>query len=202
VSWYLAELSRRAPAVGAGAGQAFERYRTTLRSIERGAPEPRGVERLRQAFLVALAAGAMPERAVFTTDPLPAAPPAWRRVPLGIATLLTTDTTYVEEPPHSYAFRPWSGRLDSFAAIACWGYGEARLARARYEAAHGRLAEARAIAIGIRTFDPRIRPERVGPLPLGTDATVLRAARFFRGLDQSIAADAAPARNPDSTPRR
>jgi MFS family permease len=187
-SWYLNELSWRAPGLVARSGDAFTRYRDTREAIERGAPY-RGaqVESQRQEFLAALAAGAMRDRPVFTTTDLPAAPASWRRVPFHLAAWLRTDTSYVAEPAHRYAFRPWLGHFDAFSAKECWGYGVARLQRARYEDEHGRYAEGRAIAESVRGFDPHIRLEEVGPLPLGTDATVLAAAKFFRDFDQTQA---------------
>lgn len=192
-SWYLDSFARRAPALAARCRKPLERYRRILAAVENGGPcDPDRIEAGRDTFLVALAAGAMRDHPVFSTEPFRAAPASWRPVPWLLAIWLRTDSSYVAEPPHRFELRPWAGRPDQFMARACWGAGVARLQRARYEAAYGRLAASRAIVRGIHAFDPHIRPERVGPLPLGTERTVLSAARFFRTVDAAPLAAAGP----------
>jgi MFS family permease len=196
VSWYLDELARHAPELAARAGEPYRRYRNHLHDYERRTGEAvdgATLERERGEFLAAYFAGAMRDRPVFSTDPIPGGPPAWRYVPYGLAHWVRTDTAYVAEPPREWAFELWNGRSDLYVALTCWGYGDARLQRARYEAAHGRRAAARAIAAQAATFDPGIRLEQVGPLPLAADTTVIRAQRFFRRLNAPPATASAEA---------
>jgi hypothetical protein len=182
-SWYLDQLERRAPELCARARAPLAGYRDRLRALERGAPVPRAdLREARARFLDALVEAAQAERPVLAMTSLPEAGPRWTRVPWHLAIRLAPDTGYVAEPEWGYAYRPWNGRLDLYSTQACWAYGTARLARAGYEARHGRGARAGALVAQAASFDPGIRPDVVAPLPLGADAQVLRTARFFQEL--------------------
>jgi hypothetical protein len=181
--WYLDELERRSPGLIARAGGAYREYREALRSAERGGPA--SLERLESArhdFLDALAAGCMRDRAVFSTGALKDLRPGWRPVPWHLAVWIRPDTAYVPEPPAPLAFRPWTGNIDVYAAQTYQTYAQSRLARARYEARSGRPDDFARLTREARAFDPHIRPECVGPLPLGFDRYVLMSAQFFREL--------------------
>jgi hypothetical protein len=181
--WYLDELEQRAPDLVARAGDAFRDYRQALRVVERGGPGslPR-LEAGRLAFIDAFVAGCMTDRPVFSTGAVQRFRRDWHPVPWRLAVWIRPDTAYVTEAPSPLEFRAWRGHMDIYAAQTYQAYAEARLARARYEARHGRMASARRLIGDARSFDPHIRPERVGPQPLGFDRYVLMTARFFRDL--------------------
>jgi hypothetical protein len=194
VSWYLDSMERQAPELVGRAQLPFERYRAMLRAAERGAPyDGRAIEAARQSFLSALAAGAMRDRAVFSTDGLPRNEPGGARVPYGLGFWLRADTSYVAEPSWTWAFRPWAHHMDVDVALTCQTYAESRFGRAQYEAAYGRYARIRPLLEAAAAFDPHIRPERVGPLPLATDTLVLRTARYFQTVHQTLLASGGPA---------
>jgi hypothetical protein len=181
--WYLDELERRAPALVARAAGTFRVYRQALESVEGGGPGSRSqLEAGRRAFLDAFTAASLKDRPVFSTGAIELRR-EWRPVPWRFAIWVRSDTTYVPEPSGSLAFRPWTGRMDIYVAQTYRAYAASRLARARYEARNGRPEEARQLLADARSFDPHIRPERVGPQPLGFDRNVLECARFFRDLN-------------------
>ncbi len=184
--WYLDELEHREPTLVARAGEAFRGYRQMLREVEGGGPG--SVSRLeagRRAFIDAFVAGCMMDRPVFSTGALRELRAEWLPVPWHLAVWIRRDTSYVPEPSSPLAFQPWMGHVDVYAALTYQAYAESRLARARYEARHGRVGIARRLVIEARRFDPHIRPEQVAPQPLGYDRYILMSARFFRDLSAS-----------------
>jgi hypothetical protein len=193
--WYLDELERRAPDLVARCRTGFDDYRATLRSLEQGVwPPGAHPESERKALLETFAASWATDRPVFATGALPRRP-GWSRVPWHLLLWLRPDSAYVPEPPWEYAFTPWRSRIDVYAARTCQAYAEARVERARYEAAHGRRERAESLVRAAARYDPHVRPERVGPMPLGVERAVLLAARFFRELEspRALAAVLGPA---------
>jgi hypothetical protein len=190
--WYLSELSHRAPEAARRAGPEFERHAATYRAGRRGERTAEDVDRTRAAAVAAFARACLVDRPVFTTGALAEVGPDLHRVPWHLALWLRADTAYVPQPAWRPAYRPWRGRVDVYAAMASQSYAEARVERARYEAAHGRPAAARELLRDLSAFDPGIRPERVPPMPLGFDAGVLATARFFRELEAGDPLAAAP----------
>ncbi|OGF09264.1 MAG: hypothetical protein A2W00_07380 [Candidatus Eisenbacteria bacterium RBG_16_71_46] len=187
LSWYLDELDRRAPELVARAAPEAARLRAILVRSERGLPfDGPQAEAAYRGFLNAFAARAMPDHPVFAEGNFAQLDPAWKRVPYHVVTWLRPDTAYVPEGPWRYAYRPWSGRMDGYVAMTSWLYGESRVNRAVYETRHGRRDAAQRVMASVPTFDPHIRLERVGPLPLGSQAIVIRCARFFAGIERSI----------------
>jgi hypothetical protein len=190
-SWYLDELERRAPDIVAHAGSAFGAWRRARRAIDSGAPyRVDEAVALHARCLEALVVGCAQVRPVFTTGALLDVRPDWQRVPFHLALQLRPDTAYVPEPSWSLAFRLRGGRTDANVARTCQAYAESRLERATYEARHGRIATADSLRRQALAFDPRIRAQDVGPLPLGVDHDVLRTARFFRELETAALASA------------
>jgi hypothetical protein len=108
-------------------------------------------------------------------------------VPWHLVFWLRADDGYVPEAPWTYQYRPWRGRVDPYAAMACWLYGESRTDRALYEAAHGRSATARELIASATAFDPKLKVEDVGPLPLGTQEWVLQSIHFFQEIEIALA---------------
>ena len=193
VSWYLDALERERPELVRRAAPELARYRGMLRDAELGRPyNGRTIEAVRHEFLNALATGAMRDRAVLTTAGLPEPKRGGSRVPYGLALWLRPDTAYVREPAWRYAFRPWSSRIDGDVAETCRLYAESRVERAKYEQVHGRPAAVLPLLAGAARFDPLIRPERIGPMPLEVDRTVLEAAAYFRELQRTLEAASQP----------
>jgi len=120
------------------------------------------------------------------TDAFPSAPGLVAEVPFHV-TQAPSDTAYVAEPRRRYALHPWLGHFDIYGAERVLGLRGARLARAHYEAFTDAYAEARAVAEGIRQFDPHIRPEQVGPLR-SDRLDSARCARFLSPSGPDFAA--------------
>lgn len=182
--WYLAELERRAPELVKGAGSSFRDYATAVHASESGGRATLDqLERMRSAALEAMVTIAMRTRPVFTTGALPNTNASWHAVPWGMTLMLRADTAYVPEPVLPVQFEPWANRMDVYLAITFQAYAKTRMDRARYEATHGFNERAAQLTEEARRFDPHIRPEGVGPQPLGSDRTVLRVAEYFRQLE-------------------
>jgi len=180
--WYLDALARRAPDLAAGAGAAFAEYRGALAATAAGGATTRAaLDAARLRCIDAMVAGAIDRRPVFTTGALELRA-GWYAAPWRSVVRVVTDTAYVAEPEAAWAYRPWPGRADPYAALTVRAYALARIARAGYEARHGRLDRARRCMDEARGFDPHIRPERVAPQPLGWDRVVLETAALFRDL--------------------
>ena len=188
--WYLEELKRRAPDLVGGAGASFGAYAQAVRRSESGEGGSREqLESLRSACFEAMVAGAIRARPVFTTGALPNSSAAWHSVPWGMTLWLRSDSAYLAEPELPSTFEPWTNRMDVYLAITFQAYAKARMDRAGYELAHGRRERVASLMRAARSFDPRIRPQDVGPQPLGGDRTILRVAQYFRSLSEP--ADAA-----------
>ena len=186
VSWYLDGLKRREPTLVHRVAPDFDRYRAMLRGAEQGKPYDGSViEEARQRFLTGLAEAAMYDRAVFSTGNIPRLNAGGSRAPYHLALWLRPDTAYVAEPPWRYAFRPWKGRIDMDVAQTCQAYAESRLTRALYESHHERTALVAALVASAAAFDPHIRPQAIGPMPLDNERVILDVAGFFRNLSDA-----------------
>jgi hypothetical protein len=182
--WYLDELARREPALIARSGSAFITYRAALRALEqRQVGTLPQLEQARLEWLDACVAGCLRDHVpVFSTGTIRNLDPAWRRVPWHLTNWWRADTTYVPEPEWPRVFRPWPNHADVYIAGTYQFYAEARLARSRYEARHGESDKARLCFEQALECDPHIRPESVGPLPLGFDQLVLGTIHYFHNL--------------------
>jgi len=190
VSWYLDDLAAREPEL---IGR-IERERATLhrllRDCETGKPYVgREVEAAYRAFLAALVTASMRDRPVFVTAGFPWQPPHLRRVPYHLTYWLQPDGgTYVPESDWQFRCRLWKGRMDAYTAMVAWLYGESRLNRAQYEAAHGHDEEAQRTLASAARFDPAIQLDRVGTLPLAGQGIVVECAKFYARLNATLTA--------------
>jgi len=187
--WYVDELARRAPSLTSPQSIV---YRNALRPFEEHrAYDPDAIGAAYKIFVDSLVARAMKVRPVLCTrEVAEVVRGRWHLVPTHLALALTADTAYVSEnPPPSYTFWPWPGHMDGFVATTHWIYADALAQRAAYERAHGKPELARQYLALAARFDPKIRLEDVGPLPMDGNAVVEQTAAYFAKLNkQPVAA--------------
>ena len=111
-------------------------------------------------------------------------------MPEGLAYRVATDSLYRPEPFAPLAVRSWHGRSDAYVATAAWIIASARIARARWETAHGHPERAEPLLLDAMRYDPGIDPKRVPPLPLDGNQLVAQSAAAFARIRQVVAADA------------
>jgi hypothetical protein len=186
--WYVDELERRAPALIGLVPNEAAAYRKALRPFEEHRPyEPERIRVAYQSFVDSLVARAIGERPVLCTPEVAEVVRGrWQLVPTHLAVALRADTTYVPESPPSYTFRPWPGHMDGFVATTHWIYASSLVQRADYERAHGKDGLARQYLALAERFDPEIRPDTVGPLPMDGNAVVQQTATFFDNLKKAF----------------
>jgi hypothetical protein len=188
--WYVDELGRRPPGLIALVRNEAAAYRDALRPFEEHRPYQ--VEAIRAAyerFVDSLVARAITERPVLCTPEVAQVVGGrWHLVPIHLALALRADTAYVPETPPRYVFRPWPGHMDGFVATTHWIYANSLVQRADYERAHGRPGLARRYLALAARFDPKIRLDEVGPLPLDGNAVVRQTATFFANVNKELGA--------------
>jgi hypothetical protein len=192
--WYLDELRRRDPGLVAAAGSAFVTARGVLELEARlgRSAESRAVETRDSLLAVVVDAGRRARRVFVTVDLAEADWAIGGRVPLGLATEVRTDTSYVPAPLPRTRYAPWIGHPGYYPALTSRVYAESMLQRARYEAVHGRLDAARRWAVAATRFRPPFGPDALPPLSLNGRELVLDTFAFFDRLEQ--AAGTPPAR--------
>jgi hypothetical protein len=187
--WYVDELQRRAPSLLALVPKEAAAYREALRPFEEHRSyDAEAIRASYQSFIDSLVARSMKVRPVFcTSEVAQIVGGRWNLVPTYLALALRPDTTYTPEtPPPSYTFRPWPEHMDGFVATTHWIYASALTRRAAYERAHGRDTLAREYLSLAARFDPRIRLDAVGPLPMDGNAVVDQTAAFFASLNKQL----------------
>lgn len=195
-SWYVRGIERRAPDLFAAARPALEHFLREVRPFEAGRPfDPGVVDAAYVGMVDALVEAAGPARPVLVTPDVDRRFGArFERVPLRLALLLVSNAAYVPQEFPAWRFRPWRGALDERVVTTHRLYAQALVSRAAYEEAHGDGALARRYGEYAETFDPRIDPARIPPLPLGGREGVLERLRFFARIrDQLRRGPPAPA---------
>jgi hypothetical protein len=140
-----------------------------------------------ESFVDSLVARAMKERPVLcTSEVAQVVGGRWPLVPTHLALALKADTAYVPETPPSYTFWHWPEHMDGFVATTHWIYANSLVQRADYERAHGKPGVARQYLALAARFDPKIRMDAVGLLPLDGNAVVQQTATFFADLNRTL----------------
>jgi len=185
-AWYLDELARRAPFLCVPPTPEVARFRALLAA--RASGDSLGVAHA-DALRSLITRGAA--RPSFVTGEVSSEfTPGFERVPIGLARLLVRDTAYVAARPYRFQFRSWRNRVDAYFATSHWIYGEALVARAGYELAHGRPNTAHDWAVAASAFDPHLAPRDVGPQPFDGRELMLQCIGFFAELDLALRAPA------------
>jgi hypothetical protein len=186
--WYVDELGRRAPSLLSLASGQAAAYREALRPFEEHRPyDAEAIRVAYVAFVDSLVARAMKERPVLcTSEVAPVVGGRWVLVPTHLALALEPDSAYVAETPPRYTFWPWPDHMDGFVATTHWIYANSLSQRGNYERVHSNPGLAREyLALALR-FDPKIRPNTVGPLPLDGNAVVRQTSDYFAHLKEEL----------------
>jgi hypothetical protein len=183
-SWYLDELERRAGSLTAAAAGPIRRFRSEVAPFEAGRPcDGRAIHAAYVAMMDSVIEAGAAQGPVFVTlEVSPEFAPEAERVPYLLARWLRWDHVYLPQPEPRWTFRPWRGRLDAYVTMTHRLYGEALLARASYEAAHGYPDRAQAMIDRALVFDPRVDPTRMAPMALDGPRDVLETVAFFDRL--------------------
>jgi hypothetical protein len=180
-SWYVRGLGRRAPDLAQAARPALDRFLAEVRPFEAGRPfTPAVIEEAYVGMLDALIDAARASRPVLVTADVDRRfAPTMRRVPYGLALWLRPDSAYVAQAFPQWRFRPPGGETDPLAVTMRRLYAQILVSRAAYEDAGGHKGLAARYGEYALTFDPRIDPSRIPPLPLGGRDGVMEQQRYF-----------------------
>jgi hypothetical protein len=193
-TWYLDELKRRDPEFAGRVSFEMAGFLSAVAPCETGGScDPQRVLASHRAMLAAMMDGGRTSRPVFVTHEVEAPDGVARgRVPLGLASQLTDDSSYVAwDCAESWRWRPWSNRVDHFVATTSWIYGRALVERMSYELRHGRGDRAESCRRTALLFDPHFTVRDLPPLAYEGRELAAQSLAFFeklRGLDARVAA--------------
>jgi transmembrane protein TMEM260 (protein O-mannosyltransferase) len=179
--WYLDELARRAPEVGAMIHAEIEGMREEARVGRAGEPAFDAAYRELWRVLVEEARRRGP---VFVTrDEIARLAPEVRTTPFGLAFEVVRDTAAGPPPPlPRWRFRAADATRDPYGAETCELYARAALDRAYVEARQGLGERAAADLALARSYDPGWRAKDLPPQPWGASETMGKSLAFFDQL--------------------